>query len=178
MVTNQRRSRYSESLRAGRFGDQIPDAARFSAPVQTCPGAHPASYTMGTGSLSPGVKRQGRDANNPPTSSAEVKERVEIYQNSPSGPLWPVIGRTLLFDQKRGQNINCCRRYKYVSMALELTQYVTKINTRDVAGGKGGRCVELTTLPPSRASCLKTLGVSTSCSSQALFKVVQGELYL
>jgi len=25
--------------------------ARFSAPVQTGPGAHPVSYTMGTGSL-------------------------------------------------------------------------------------------------------------------------------
>jgi hypothetical protein len=33
--------------------------ARFSAPVQTCPGAHPASCTMGTGSF-PGVK-SGRD---------------------------------------------------------------------------------------------------------------------
>jgi len=29
--------------------------ARFSGPVQTGPGAHPASYTMGTGSF-PGVK--------------------------------------------------------------------------------------------------------------------------
>ena len=29
--------------------------ARFFAPVQTGPGAHPASYTMGTGSF-PGVK--------------------------------------------------------------------------------------------------------------------------
>jgi len=29
--------------------------ARFPAPVQTCPGAHPASYTMGTGSYQ-GVK--------------------------------------------------------------------------------------------------------------------------
>ena len=29
--------------------------ARFSAPVQTGPGAHPASYTMDTGSF-PGVK--------------------------------------------------------------------------------------------------------------------------
>jgi hypothetical protein len=28
--------------------------ARFSAPVQTGPGAHPAYYTMGTGSLSRG----------------------------------------------------------------------------------------------------------------------------
>ena len=26
--------------------------ARFSAPIQTVPGAHPTSYTMGTGSLS------------------------------------------------------------------------------------------------------------------------------
>jgi hypothetical protein len=30
--------------------------ARFSAPVQICPGAQPAFYTSGTGS-SPGVKR-------------------------------------------------------------------------------------------------------------------------
>ena len=42
--------------------------ARFSAPVQTGPGAHPASYTMGTGSL-PGVKRPGRDVDHPPQSS-------------------------------------------------------------------------------------------------------------
>ena len=34
--------------------------ARFSAPVQTRPGAHPASHTMGIGSF-PGVKRHGVD---------------------------------------------------------------------------------------------------------------------
>jgi hypothetical protein len=45
--------------------------ARFSAPVQTGPGAHPVSCTMGTGSL-PGVKRPGRDADLLPPSSAEV----------------------------------------------------------------------------------------------------------
>ena len=32
----------------------IPVVARFSAPIQTGPGAHPVSYTMGTGSLSQG----------------------------------------------------------------------------------------------------------------------------
>jgi len=42
-------------LRAGRSGDRIPVGARFSAPVQTGPGVHPASCTMGTGSF-PGVK--------------------------------------------------------------------------------------------------------------------------
>jgi hypothetical protein len=31
-----------------------PDGARFSAPVRTGPGVHPASYTMGTGSHSLG----------------------------------------------------------------------------------------------------------------------------
>jgi hypothetical protein len=38
----------------GRSGDRIPVGAKFSAPVQTGPGAHQASYTMGTGSLSRG----------------------------------------------------------------------------------------------------------------------------
>jgi hypothetical protein len=52
---------------------------------QTGPGANPASYTMGTGSF-PGVKRPGRGVDHPPASSAEVKERVELYLSSASGP--------------------------------------------------------------------------------------------
>jgi hypothetical protein len=35
-------------------GDRIPLGARFSAPVQTGPGAHPASYRMDAGSFSRG----------------------------------------------------------------------------------------------------------------------------
>jgi len=42
-----------------------------------------SSYTMGTGSF-PGVKRPGRDFGHPPPSSAEVKERDELYFYSPS----------------------------------------------------------------------------------------------
>jgi len=47
--------------------------ARFSAPIQTGPGTHPASYTIGTGCF-PGGKRLGRGVDHPPPSSAEVKE--------------------------------------------------------------------------------------------------------
>jgi hypothetical protein len=51
---------------------------RFSALVQTGPGAHPASYTMGTGSLL-GVKWPGRGTDHPSLYTAKVKERVELY---------------------------------------------------------------------------------------------------
>jgi hypothetical protein len=65
--------------------------ARFSAPAQTGPGAYPASYTMDTNSF-PGVKRPGHGVDHPPPSSAEVKDRIELYIYSISGPSWPVIG--------------------------------------------------------------------------------------
>jgi hypothetical protein len=65
--------------------------ARFSAPVQTGREAHPDSYTIGNGSFS-GVRRPGRGVDQPSPSSAEVKERVELYLYFPSGPSWPVIG--------------------------------------------------------------------------------------
>ena len=45
----------------------------------------------------PGVKRPGRGVNHPPPSSAEVKERIELYMYSPSGPLWLVLRQTLPF---------------------------------------------------------------------------------
>ena len=52
-------SRYNDCLRVGRSGDRIPVGARFSAPVQTSPGARPAFCTIGIESFQ-GVK-SGRD---------------------------------------------------------------------------------------------------------------------
>jgi len=43
--------RYSDRLRAGRSAGRIPVEKRFSAPVQTYPGTHPDSCTVGTGSF-------------------------------------------------------------------------------------------------------------------------------
>jgi hypothetical protein len=51
--------------------------------VQNGSGAHPASYPMGTRGSFPGVKRPGQEADHSPPSSAEVKERVELYLHSP-----------------------------------------------------------------------------------------------
>ena len=53
----------------------------FSAPIQTGPGAHPASYTVGTGSF-PGLKWPRCGVDHPPLSSAEVKERARPYFRS------------------------------------------------------------------------------------------------
>jgi hypothetical protein len=58
---------------AGRSGDRIPMGQEFFAHVQTGPGAHPASCTVGTGSF-PGVKGPGRGADYPPPPSTEVKK--------------------------------------------------------------------------------------------------------
>jgi hypothetical protein len=75
-----------------------PGAAQdFSVPVQTSPGAHPASYTMGTGSF-PGVKRPGRGVDHPPPSSTEVKERVELNLDTGEFRLYrpnPILVKTV-----------------------------------------------------------------------------------
>jgi hypothetical protein len=68
---------YSDWLRAGRSGDQIPMGVRFFAHVQTGPGAHPASCIMGTGSF-PGVKRPRRDAEYPPLLTPRLRKSRAI----------------------------------------------------------------------------------------------------
>jgi len=51
----------------------IPVGTRFSAPVQTDPGTHPAFYKMGTGSF-PGVKWQRCGVDSPPHLTPRLKE--------------------------------------------------------------------------------------------------------
>jgi hypothetical protein len=55
------------------WGKKIPVEAGNSASVHTSPGAHPASYTMGTGSF-PGVKWPGREVNQPPHLVQRLKK--------------------------------------------------------------------------------------------------------
>jgi hypothetical protein len=68
-------SRYSDGLRAGRPGFDSRQRQNVSLlySVQAGSGAHPASYPMGIGAISPGVKRQGREADHSPPSNVVVR---------------------------------------------------------------------------------------------------------
>ena len=75
--------------------------ARSTALVQTGPGAHGVSYTVGTGSIT-GVKRPWPVRKHPPQMSAEVKnKRLELCQDSRAVPSWSVVWWTLT-------SILCC----------------------------------------------------------------------
>jgi hypothetical protein len=74
----------------GGVGTRVPARQEFSHfHVQTDSGAHPVSYPMGTGGAFPGegVKRQGREADHSPVTTAEVKQ-MWIYTSFPHTPLW------------------------------------------------------------------------------------------
>jgi hypothetical protein len=55
VVEEQKAQLRNSQVKETEFKKKIPVGARFFAPIQTGPGAHPASYTMGTGTL-PGVE--------------------------------------------------------------------------------------------------------------------------
>ena len=62
------------------------EGVKFSAPLQTGPRAHPAYYTLDTGSF-PGLKQPGHGIDHQPLSSVEVKEIVELHVY----PLWAFV---------------------------------------------------------------------------------------
>jgi hypothetical protein len=60
------------------------------------------------------------------------------------------------------------------SSASGSTKPLTEMSTRDLTWSKGGRCLGLTTLPPSCSNCLKILKVSTSWNPRGLSRPVRG----
>jgi hypothetical protein len=94
----------------------------FPTPVQTGPGIHPASCTMGTVSF-PGVKRPGRRADHPPLPCAEVENKYSYTSTPPLGPWWPAIGwplplflfvPSMVMWEERGMVISAERRLQCV----------------------------------------------------------------
>jgi hypothetical protein len=51
--------------------------------VQTGSGVNPASCVMGSGDLTPGIKRLGRAADHSPTSSVEIKNAWSYASTPP-----------------------------------------------------------------------------------------------
>jgi len=78
-----------------RRGGVIRIAARYGLDI-THPGggeifrAPPVQWVPGFFPRWRGVKHPGRGVDHPPTSSAEVKERVELYLYFPFWPSWPL----------------------------------------------------------------------------------------
>jgi len=74
-------------------------------PIKTGLGAHPDSYTVGTGPF-PGSRWPQHDTDHSLPSTANVKDRVKLYPYSPSVPSRHAIGcftlpeLTLLLNQK------------------------------------------------------------------------------
>jgi len=63
---------------------------RISVPTSL---GHPVSYVMATSTF-PGLKQPRRGVDHPLSSSAKVKDRVELFLYSSPGSSWPVLGQT------------------------------------------------------------------------------------
>ena len=81
--------------------------ARFSAPVQTGPGAHSASCTMGSGPFHRGKERPGSDPDSSPPSSAVVKKEEGYNSRTP-------VGRTAL------HSLSACTRVQFTYLLTYL----------------------------------------------------------
>ena len=87
--------------------------------------SHPSRPPLGTIQTSikwvrvsfPGLKRPGRGVNHPPSSSAEIKERVELQLYSPFEPSWPLPGANLTFT------------FYYTAMHIIRSDFVTDIQS-------------------------------------------------
>ena len=86
---------YNDSLRAGRSGDRIPMGSDIFRTCPAQPWGPPWLLYNGYRVIPRGVKRPGLGLNHAPSSSVEVKERVELYLYSPSGSSWQVLEWTL-----------------------------------------------------------------------------------
>jgi hypothetical protein len=80
-----------------------------------------------------GEKWLVRGIDHPPPYSAEVKERVELYFYSTSGPLWPVTGQTLPYCCVLIKIEPCltvfglCREYGFCASNVYITEHENEL---------------------------------------------------
>ena len=101
-------SRYSDSLRTRRSGDQVPAGARYSIPLQTGPGAHPPipcgpCYYWG---LAPRLKKEPSHTSPLPSLQSfslqltRLASSIADFRMSGAVPLFPVLPSPMLRDAK------------------------------------------------------------------------------
>jgi hypothetical protein len=73
-----------------------------------------------------GVKRPGCGVNDPPPSSAEVRDTVELYLYSPSRLSWLVLGRT--FPSIESTNANTLLLYEVLRNMTDSDCIICKCN--------------------------------------------------
>jgi hypothetical protein len=87
-------------------GPEIPVEARFSELVQPSPGAHTASYAMGTGSF-PGMKSPGRGFDQPPHLAMMLKKKYSYNSTPPLGLRSLSWGELYLYIHTDIKEIEC-----------------------------------------------------------------------
>ena len=114
-------SGYSHSLRGGQSWDRIPETGRFSASVQMVPGAHSASYKLGTGSF-PGVRAPGVSL----TTHPHLVPRLKKEQSHSSTPS---LGLRDLFEGEPAY-LNCLLLVTLFASFLNYLPYVNSTFSR------------------------------------------------
>jgi hypothetical protein len=125
---------------------KIPVGAKFSAPVQTGPGAHSATCTMDTGPF-PGVKRPGRGADHPPLLAPRLR-MSRALPLLPSRPLVACYRVTFTFlpqhDLVDAYKVGVCflsgRNSVFKSWLLEIPlAYLNRKDERSLSGNVRSR---------------------------------------
>jgi hypothetical protein len=112
----------TQRLRAGWSGDRIPVGGEIFCSRPDRPWGPPSLLCNGYRVSFTGVNRPGRGVDHPPSSSARVKERVELYLYSPSGPSRTVLGRPLPYTLCNTTPCLYCS-HRALSISTHNTQY-------------------------------------------------------
>ena len=113
---------------AGMSEERIPVGARFTAPVQTGPGAHPASCTMGTGSFP--VVKSGRGVTL--TTHPLLVPWSRKSRSIPLLPLWPVW---------QVQSVSACTRVHFTLFYVIMYQGKQRLFRRQNYLSRNSKCM-------------------------------------